>query len=224
MKNHFVLLSVSLVVLAFFSACEGHKVVDYKAKMRLINASSITGDLNMDVDYQTIYSSNVQYLNYTYFREYLAGYRKLQIKNSNGAIVIDTAITLVDNKSYSIVIYDSMSMVKFKIVDELFVTPQGSDCKIRFIHLGNDVGNVNVSKDTNSTILFANYSNGDYSPYTPFNAGDHSFSITGDINFKQPIYQAKPGYFYTMYLKGIKASTGADSVGIFTIENNGNYE
>ncbi|MBP6624788.1 MAG: DUF4397 domain-containing protein [Chitinophagaceae bacterium] len=224
MKNFLGLVSLGLVVLVCFSACEGHKVVDNKGKMRLINASSITGDVNLDVDYQTIYSSNVQYLNYTYFREYLAGYRKLQIKNSNGSVVIDTAITIMDNKAYSLLVYDSMSVVKFKILDELFVTPQGSECKIRFIHLGNDVGSVSVTKDTNATILFANYSNGDYSNYTSFNAGDHSFKITGDINFAQPIYQAKPGYFYTMYLKGIKASTGADSVGIFTIENNGNYE
>lgn len=224
MRNLFILLSLSLVVLIGFNACEGHKVVDNKAKMRLINASSLTGDLNLDVDYQTIYSSNVQFLNYTYFREYLAGYRKLQIKNANGALVIDTAITMLDNKAYSLFIYDSMFITKFKIVEEVFVTPQGSDCKIRFMHLGNDIGTVSVSKDTNATILFANYSNGDYSNYTSFNAGDHSFKITGDINFVQPIYNAKPGYFYTMYLKGIKASTGADSVGIFTIENNGNYE
>lgn len=215
---------LAFLSIGILAACEGHKVVDSKAKLRFINASSANGDLNIDVDYQRIYATNVQYMNYSLFREFIAGRRKLQIKTASGNVLIDTAVQLMENRAYSVLVYDSMFTLKYKLMDELFVAPAGSNCKIRFIHAGNDIGVVNVKKDTSSQVVFAACQNGDISNYESFNAGDHSFKISGTYNYAQPNYPLEAGYFYTMLLKGITSSTGADSVSFFVVRDNGNYE
>jgi hypothetical protein len=219
-KIAFALLFSSLII----NSCKENKIQDLKSRLRLINASSQNGDINMDVEYQTIYATGVQYLNYSLFREYLAGKRKVQIKNQSNSVIIDTSITMEANKVYSIFIYDSMNSTKYKVVNEDLVTPVGSQCKIRFLHLSNDATNVMIYKDTNSVPIFTNYKNGDLSSYLQFNSGVHSFRVNGfNINYSQPEYILKPGYFYTMYLKGNTLSSNIDSLGIYTIEQNGNY-
>ena len=219
-----LLYSLALIAIGILTSCEGHKVVDSKAKLRFINASSANGDLNIDVDYQRIYANDVQYMNYSLFREFIAGRRKLQIKTASGAVLVDTAVQLMENRAYSVLVYDSMFTLKYKLIDELFIAPTGSNCRIRFMHAGNNVGAVNVKKDTNAQIVFAGYQNGDYSNYEQFVTGDHSFKVSGDITYSQPNYTLEAGFFYTMFLKGITTSTGADSISFFVVRDTGNYE
>jgi len=117
MKKIIFLFTITL----FFLACKPSKIVDVKGRVRLINASSTTGDLNMFLDYQKVYATNVEYLNYSLFREYLATKHKLQIKDAVGNLLIDTSINVEDKKSYSVFVYDSLSDVKSYLPIELKV-------------------------------------------------------------------------------------------------------
>jgi hypothetical protein len=218
-------ISIFIITLLFLASCKEKKIVDVKSRIRFINASSISGNVNLYIDYQKIYETDVQYLNYSKYREYITTKRKVQIKNTAQQTIIDTAVDLEQNKAYTIILYDSSNTVLYKLVKEEYLPSGGSSCKIRFLHLSNNALEVNVTQDTSSYIHFVNFTNGDQSEYTNFNSGLHYFNVSGsNISYTQPLIDLKPGNFYTMYLKGNVLSTGADSVGIFTIENNANYE
>lgn len=210
-----------------FYACKDRGIQDSKGKLRLVNVSYITGDINMFVEYDPVFSSNLQYLNYTLFREFLAGKRKLQIKNAAGATIVDTSIVIEENKTYSAFLYDSAGTVKYKLVNELFFAPSGSSCKVRFMHLSNDAPTVNCIQQFDTTFRFDNYSNGMYSEYTPMQTGPIQFNIKNAAT-QNTIYSNlmdyQPGFLYTLYLKGNVSSMGDDSLGIFVITDNGNYQ
>lgn len=212
-------------IIILFAACEETKIIDVKARIRFINASHNSGDVNLFVDYQKIYATDVQYLNYSKFREYITAKRKIEIKNAAGQLLVDTAITLAENKAYSLILYDSANQVRYRQIQEEFIPTGGSSCKIRFLHLSNDALSVNVTQDLDTTIHFRNYKNGDWSDYTIFPSGQHYFNVNGsNVNYIQGMTDLKAGSFYTMYLKGNTNSFNADSLGIFVIENNGNYD
>jgi hypothetical protein len=210
-----------------FAACKPSSVVDLKGRVRLINASSTIGDLNMFVDYQKVYATNVEYLNYSLFRDYIATKHKLQIKDAVGNLLIDTSIVVEDKKSYSVFVYDSLADLKIKFVKEVFIAPFGSACKMRFLNLSKDNGLVDVTKTGDSNIQFLNFANGQHSEYIEFQSGFTEFDVTSSLNgsalYHYYGYALKPGYYYTTFLKGTKTSLGKDSLGMFTIENNANY-
>lgn len=209
------------------SSCTGNTVKESTGRMRIINASYLSGGINIDVDYKPVYATITEYLNYSLYRDYIAGKRKLQIKNAAGNVIIDTAITIVQSESYTVVAYDSMNTILCKIFKENYLTPKGSTCKVRFLHLSNDAPTVNIHKDGDLIPTFDNYSNGEYSEYFTYGIGATYFSVkdsaTGSTIYTQSPFAMEAGYFYTMYLKGNTTSTGIDSLGLFVISNNGEY-
>lgn len=223
MKFRFIFLILPFLV----SACKHHPFNESKGKLRLVNASYNTGNINMYVDYEKVYATDVQYLNYSLFRDYLSGRKKLQIRNSGGTMIIDTAISIEDNKAYSVYLYDSANQVRYKQVEEVFIAPGGSNCKVRFLHLSNDAPEVNVIQQQDSQYRFMNYMNGDISNYISIPSGYLAFNVKNastNTTFYTNYFEYKPGYFYTLYLKGNMASQMDDSIGIFTIKDNGNYQ
>jgi len=226
MKNLFYLVLLTGYIVSGIG-CTGNTVKDSVGRMRIINASYTSGGANIDVDYKTVYATLTEYLNYSLYRDYIAGKHKLQIKNSVGTIIIDTAVTIEQDQSHTVVIYDSMNTILCKIFKEDYLTPKGSACKIRFLHLSNDAPKVHVFKDNDMNPTFDTYSNGMYSNYLAYTNGYTYFTIkdasTNAVIYTQQPFQTQPGYFYTMYLKGNVASTGIDSLGLFVISNNGEY-
>lgn len=224
--NRYYLILVATIVL--LSACTGRKISDLKSKFRMINASANTGDINVAMDYQNMYATNIQYLNYSLFSEHISTRHILQIKNASGSIIVDTALTMEPNKTYTGFLYDSSNQVRYKLLEEKFEAPVGSFCKVKFLHLSNNAPATDIIPGTDTIPLFSNFKNGDYSEYTLFNSDSMYFNAapTGSMipYYTQPIYvKFKPGYFYTMYLKGNVGSVLTDSLGFFVVENSGNY-
>lgn len=219
-------LTIFIMMLVGLVSCKNDPFVDSKGRLRLVNASFNTGDINMYIDYDPVYSSNVQYLNYSLFRDFIAGKHKLHLKNASGAILVDTAVNIEENKSYTAFLYDSMNTLKYKLLEETFITPGGSNCKVRFMHLSNDAPIVNMIQQLDSNFKFTGYANGDYSPYVSMASGQQIFNVkdsaTGTTIYSN-LFDYKPGFFYTLYLKGNVSSFGPDSIGIFNIQDNGNY-
>ncbi|MBK7690026.1 MAG: DUF4397 domain-containing protein [Bacteroidetes bacterium] len=210
-----------------FAACDGNKVKDHKAKLRTINASYNAGDINLSVDYGTVYASNIQYLNFSLFREFLEGSHKVQIKNANGTVLVDTSLFMTENRHYSLFVYDSMNVLRYKVIDENFVTPTGSSCKVRFLHLSNNAPNVDVELDAQGVPMFQNFKNGLNGEYIEMGSGTRQFraltSGAGALLTTQNPYYYKPGAFYSLFLRGNVGATGLDSLSFFVIESTVDY-
>ena len=214
-------------ILLLLSACEGNKVKDHKAKLRTINASYNVGDVNLFVDYEPVYASNIQYLNFSLFREFIEGPHKIQIKNAMGNVIVDTSLLMTENKHYSLFVYDSINTLRYKVIDENYVTAPGSNCKVRFLHFSNNAPNVDIHRDADTIPLFSNYTNGLNSEYVQMNDGIHQFNAksTGGLNTltTQNPYNYKAGAFYTLFLRGNVGATGLDSLSFFVIESTLDY-
>lgn len=226
MKKLFLGLGLSFFLLNLIS-CEGKKVSESTGRMRVINASYNAGDINIDVDYNKVYETNIQYLNYSLFRDYITNRHPLQIKDASGNVLADTAITVELNKSYALVVFDSSNNIRYRIFEENFITPVGSNCKLRFLHLSNNAPAIDLVNAKSSAMIHSNFKNGDYSDFELMPSETTHFDVneTGTSNtiYSQIDKEFKAGYFYTMFLKGNQGSLGDDSLGLFVIENNGDY-
>ncbi len=216
------------MIAALLFACKGHNVKDSISKIRFINASSISGDINVYIDYKKVFATDIQYLNYSLFSSHISTTHLIQIKTSAGNLIADTSLMMVQGNNYSVFLYDSANSVNIKLLDEDFSAPKGSFCKLRFLHLSNNAPATDIRQGNDTTVLFRNYSNGQYSDYNIYSIDSLTFnaSNTGSSTsyYTQPGYvKFKSGYFYTMYLKGNIGSTAIDSLGFFVIENNGTY-
>lgn len=224
MKNWFI-IAIAIIGLA---SCEGKKVNTLTGKMRVINGSYLAGDINIDVDYEKIYATNIEYLNYSLFREYYADTHKVVVKNASGGIISDFKVSISKEKYYTLALYDSAGEVKQTFYEEDFVAPKGSTCKVRFLHFSNNAPAVNINNLVGSNGTFTGFSNGMNSGYQVLPIGPYQYEVR-DASLNTILYNNwetfnfQPGYFYTMYLKGNIGSMGKDSLGLFVISNNGTY-
>jgi len=222
-----VLSLIMLGSLFFLGACTGNTVKESTGRMRIMNASYNSGGVNIDVDYKPVYNTLTEYLNYSLFRDYISGRHPIQVRDAGGNIVLDTALQVAQNGSYTLVIFDSSNSIRCRFVQENFLTPVGSSCKVRFLHLSNDAPAVDIFQETGTVPVYDSFSRGMYSEYYSFGVKQTYFTVK-DANSGNPIYtqspfDMQPGYFYTLFLKGNTASMGTDSLGLFVIGNNGEY-
>lgn len=228
MRSFFVIIPL-VAMLALLQACEGRKVSTSFGKMRVINASYLSGGVNIDVDYKKVYATDIEYLNYSYFAPYVATRHILRIKDINGNTLGDTAVTIGQDKHYTVVVFDSSNAIRYRIYEENFITPVGSNYKLRFLHLSNSAPMVDVVNGKTGALVHTGYKNADFTEFAQFSADNSMFySIRESALPQSTIYtqaprEFKPGVFYTMFLKGNPGSLGIDSLGLFVIENNQDY-
>lgn len=220
---------VILSLLAFIAACNVGKndLNDRTARLRIINASALSGGANLEVDYKLVYDKYCEYLNYSLFREYIEGAHKIKIRDISTNVVIDTQINLVFDKSYTLFVYDTLNTIRCKLVEEQFLVPNGANAKVRFLHLSGDADSVSLQKGNDSIPVLSGFVNGMNSEYVTWLAGPTWFTAirtqTGDT-LGTPFYSdLQAGRFYTIFVKVRTSSSGIDSIGIFSIFNNGEY-
>lgn len=220
---------VILSLLAFIAACNVGKndLNDRTARLRIINASALSGGANLELDYKLVYDKYCEYLNYSLFRDYIEGAHKIKIRDISTNVVIDTLINLVFDKSYTLFVYDTLNTIRCKLVEEQFLVPNGANAKVRFLHLSGDADSVSLQKGNDSIPVLSGFVNGMNSEYVTWLAGPTWFTAirtqTGDT-LGTPFYSdLQAGRFYTIFVKGRTSSSGIDSIGIFSIFNNGEY-
>lgn len=225
MKNVFPIW-ISVIVCLLY-ACNPNKITDRYGKVRLVNASYWSGDIQLKIDYQPMFATLVQYLNYSKYADLIATRHPLTITNSSGAVLWDTAIHVQEQIAYSVFAYDSLNTIKFKLIADTLDVSTQAQCKIRFLQLSRDPIEVDVIKTNDTNFTFKQYGNGQYSAFRPMSPGFASFDVklanTQNVLYNYYGYNFKAGGFYTVYLKGSGPSSGKDSLGIFTIENHLSY-
>lgn len=220
--------SFVLLILALLHSCDGNEVSESTAKIRFINASFIKNPINVFMDYKKMYATDIQYLNFSLFSKHIATDHFIEVKDASGNLIYDTLLNMKQGQVFSGIIYDSMNTTLCKFIEELDQAPKGSFCKVRFMHLSNNAPASDITQGLDTSVLFRNFSNGQISNYSihDLQANYLNASTTGsstpyysygkNINFKA-------GYLYTVYLKGNMGSVSDDSIGMFVLENNGDY-
>ena len=217
-------------LIAIFAACQIGKndLNNRTARLRIINASAISGGANLEVDYKLVYDKYCEYLNYSLFRDYIEGKHKIKVRDINTNVVFDSTMQLDFDKSYTLFIYDTLSAIRCKLIEEKFIVPIGANAKVRFLHLSGNADSVSLQKGNDSIPILSGFVNGMHSEYTTWLAGPTYFTAirtkTGDT-LGTPFYSdLQPGRFYTFFIKGVTTSQAIDSVGLFSVFNNGEYQ
>lgn len=218
-----------MCIVTFIMSCniDGNDVKTNSGRMRIINASYKSQGINVRVDYKTIYDKYTEYLNFSKFREFLSGKHKVHIDCANGT-VLETDITIDKSESYTLFIYDSLGTTRYFVDKDNFVVPKGANSKVRFVNVSNDAQEVNVFRNEDATPHFLKYTLGRISTYITYPRGNSLFRIEdsgSNLELCTPLMiDLQPGLFYTMLLKGRLGSVDTDSLGLFVISENGNYE
>ncbi len=217
-----------MILLTMLSCKHNNQIEEYTGKIRVVNASYLAGAINLDVDYEKVYDSNIVYLNYTHFRAFIEGKHHIQIKDELNISLIDTTFTMLRDQYFSIFIYDSANTIKYQLIPEDLKVSTGSNANIRFLHLSNDAPKVDVFCTPDIAARYTEFVNGDYSQYAKMEHLEHQFiainSMTKDTLCVQPNYYFKSGAYYTLFLRGNTFSNGIDSLNFFVIEDTSNYE
>ena len=165
-------------LIAIFAACQIGKndLNNRTARLRIINASAISGGANLEVDYKLVYDKYCEYLNYSLFRDYIEGKHKIKVRDINTNVVFDSTMQLDFDKSYTLFIYDTLSAIRCKLIEEKFIVPIGANAKVRFLHLSGNADSVSLQKGNDSIPILSGFVNGMHSDYITWLAGPTYFT------------------------------------------------
>lgn len=187
------------------------------ATMRMVNAytgaeSIYFTDAN---NYLTDPYRPIRYNTYLLDVIYLyPGNRQIKVYNSKRELLVETTVELKDSTNYTSFVYGKEGEAKNLITQDKRVEDLGDKSGIRFLHLANDIENVNVYFNSMEEPAFmdvapplANYTN-ELHDFTAQKAGKHTIIVTDLENNKlleREVTFNKSSY-YSIILTGDKES------------------
>lgn len=192
--------------------------------LSIIHASPTTQKLNVYVDNNLAtfnefsFGSKVDYLNA------YSGSRKFDVAKAGTNTSLKTEqLTLEPQVGYSLFVVDKLENIQFLLLKDDLTKPAADKARIRFVNLSPDGGALSLAINGQATDLFTNKAFKEYSTFETINAADKvTFNIknatTSAIEASLVDTKIESGKIYTIYAKGLKATTDDTKFGaaIFT--------
>jgi Domain of unknown function (DUF4397) len=171
----------------------------------LYNASPDAPELSIVVDNRQINSYPFEYSDYTGYLRFYTGSRNLQF-GPYGAnnIVVDTTLTLEDEKVYSIFVADEFAKASLVVLNDESPAPAEGNGKVRVINLGPDNGRSELRFSGDSTALAPGQAFKNASAFVEMESGEYDFEVQtseGTI-LELPNVSIASGQFYTVIIRG----------------------
>jgi hypothetical protein len=149
----------------------------------------------------------------------------MTIKQAGTANVLLTGnISLNASSFYSVIVYDSVAILKGDIIKDDRIVPPAGKTYVRFFDYVSGTSSIDIiSAGSTSNKLFAsrlyldhNNASANYTSYTAFDPGPFSVSAvvagTNVLITQLPSFEAAAGKSYTLVLKGFSTGTGTQAV------------
>lgn len=179
------LVLIMAIVAALFVACNDRgddKAVDSgnpKANVRVIHASYDAPDVDVRVD-GTVAVAGLGYGATSGYAQVDQGSRNVTVTPAGATtpVAIDLDLSVVVNKSYTVVALDQFSAIDAVLQEDLR-TPTANKAKVRFIHAATDAPAVDIKLNSGSgTTVFSNRAFKSISDYIEVDAGPYAFAVT----------------------------------------------
>lgn len=196
--------------LVFLASCDNDDDADVQpdpvSYVSLYNASPDAPDLNILVDDRQINTYPFEYSDYTGYLRFFIGDRNLKFGPFGASnTVVDTTITLENEKAYSIFVVDEYNSASLLVLNDNADKPASGKAKIRFVNLSPDGGAVSLQVKDESTPLTEVQGFKEATDFFEVDAKSFDFEVVadnGDPKLQIPGIVFQDGWFYTIVVKG----------------------
>lgn len=194
------------------------------SKVKVVHASPDAPGVDLLVDNLVVNAQALNYPNNTGYLDIAAGDRNIKV-NASGTptAVINANLNLIAGNSYSIFAVNRLSNISPLVIEDDLTTPMAGKAHVRFVHLSPDAPAVDVTL-TDGTAIFGNKSFGEYTPFTPLNAGTYDLQVRlandPTVVLNLPGIAVQNGKIYTVFAKGFVGGTGVQALGAEIVANN----
>lgn len=194
------------------------------AEVLVIHASPDAPGVDLLVDNVKVNSQALTFPNNTGYLNVPAGNRNIKVNASGTSTsVIDANLDLSADISYSIFAIDSLASIAPLVIEDNLGTPASGKSHVRFIHLSPNAPAVDITL-TDGTVVFGNKAFGQYTPFTPLDAGTYNLQVrlagTSTVVLNLPNIVLENGKIYTVFAKGFVGGNGDQALGAQIIVNN----
>lgn len=186
------------------------------AFVSLYHASPNAPNLSIRVDDQQINTYPLDYAGYTGYLRFYTGDRNLKF-GPYGAnnVVIDSTITMNEGSIYSIFIVDEYDDASLLVLTDNSDAPASGKAKVRFLNLSPDAEDVSLQASGQEEAWFIGQSFKVPSDFKEVDAGAYNFQVTSttgeDDVVSIPDINLKPGWFYTIVIRGYENPPGGNT-------------
>jgi hypothetical protein len=190
----------------------------------VVHASPDAPGVDLLVDNVKVNSQALTFPNNTGYLTVAAGNRNIKVNASGTSTsVIDANLDLSADISYSIFAIDSLASIAPLVIDDNLGTPASGKSHVRFIHLSPNAPAVDITL-TDGTVVFGNKAFGQYTPFTPLDAGTYNLQVrvagTSTVVLNLPNIVLENGNIYTVFAKGFVGGSNDQALGAEIIANN----
>ncbi len=229
---------LAITITFLFVACNKDKVRSTQTELFVFNASPNAGKLQLLQNLKQVGAAEFDYVrNLTpgiaQYQLVDSGFQNYKIKKGSTEFV-NTLLSTTSTRA-SFFMYDSISTLRYFLIDDNLDTPGNKFAKIRIIHLVPDVDTFNLALNggfvrttANTAVDWIFYSNQLFVTSSGlagfFNVDTGSYAI--QIRQKNPQlvlrnynYRLQSNGVYTLVVKGYKNRSGADSLSLSIVQH-----
>lgn len=192
--------------------------------LAVVQASPDEPPLNFTLNGNLVNQWPMQFGDFTYYVRCYTGTRIANFDNAyTGGQLISDSIHITQNQNYSLFLANTSSHPQYLYLTDTLAQPAAGMASIRFINLGPDAGAVDLIVQGTSTSI-TNKSFLGHSGFTQLTAGSYTLQVnqTGTTTGLASLANVNlyKGGVYTIWLQGLKASTGSgDKLSINLMQN-----
>jgi hypothetical protein len=217
----------NFAVRVFVDNNEGNAYVDLTtatAKVMVVHASPDAPGVDLLVDNLVINAQALNHPDNTGYLDIAAGDRNIKV-NASGTptTVINANLNLIAENNYTIFAANRLSNISALVIEDNLTAPMAGKAHVRFVHLSPDAPAVDITL-TDGTVIFGDKSFGEYTPFTPLNAGTYDLQVRlandPTVVLNLPGITLQNGKIYTVFAKGFVGGTGGQALGAEIVVNN----
>ena len=173
----------------------------------IYNESPDSPGLSFVIDNNQINYHPLDYSEYSGYLSFYTGTRTLKVGPFGASnIVVDTTLTLVDQKYYSVFIVDNYSKAEALVLSDSGQAPAAGFAKVRLVNLSPDAGSVKLT--AGSAVVADSLNFKAATQFVQVDATTKKFTVTSDdggtVNLALPDTNLVSGAFYTFLVRGYK--------------------
>jgi hypothetical protein len=213
-KLRYTLIVCTILLVVSAVACNKNNS-STAANLKLINACPNSGAIDARVNDQ-LFAGTISYGAASFYQS-VGTTIDFKINATGSGTAFNSTYTLVNGKSYSVYVYDSLAKIKASLLEDNKTVPPSGKAYVRLLHLLTDGVVVDVLKSGGPTKLFSNRSFQDHQTnssvvaYTAIDPGPFSCTavVAGSNTTIAQLasFDATAGKTYTLVLRGFSKAT-----------------
>lgn len=218
LSNYKVIIAAFALAIGFASCSKTKSTPIQISGLSIIHASPTTEKLDVYIDNTRATATDFAFGTKMDYLNAYSGNRRVDVAKQGTSVSLKSeVITLDPQLGYSLFVIDKLENVKFLLLKDDLTAPATGKAKVRFVNLSPDSDPLDLAVVGKTDPIATNKAFKDFSTFEVIDAADKvTFNVknktTGAILATLTDVKIETGKIYTVYAKGLKASTDAPTL------------